>query len=180
MIELKEIQKRRKQLNLTQAQLAKIAEISQSALAKIESGKINPSYLIAKKIFDALEGLEHKGAVKAFDIMRKPFISVSGDEKIEKAVGTMRKNGISQLPVMQKGVVIGLLSESNLVERIGERNLGDRKVSDVMAEAPPIIPEGTPVGTVSELLKHNPIVLVSGGSKITGLISKTDLLKVVK
>lgn len=52
---LDEIAKRRKLLGLTQKQLAKIAGVSQSFIAKIESGKIDPSYSKAKAIFDTLE-----------------------------------------------------------------------------------------------------------------------------
>lgn len=180
MITLREIQRRRRQLNLTQAQLAKLAEISQSALAKIESGKMNPSYAIAKKIFDVLDELEQKGAMKAADIMQKPVISIGPDEKIERAIEIMREKSISQLPVMRKGIVVGLLSDVNLVGRVGEKNLSGRMISEVMGEVPPLIPENTPVKTVSELLKYSPVVLISGGPKITGIISKTDLLKMVK
>lgn len=180
MLELKEIQRRRKQLNLTQTELAKLAEISQSALAKIERASINPSYAIAKKIFSVLEELEHKGAVKASDIMKKNVIFIAANERVEKAIEIMRKHNISQLPVSQSGKVVGLLSEANLLEKIGEKNLGEKKVSELMAETPPLIPENTPVKAVSELLKYNNVVLISKKAKITGIIAKADLLKVVK
>jgi predicted transcriptional regulator len=42
-------------LGLTQGQLAKIAGVSQSFIAKIESGKIDPSYSKVKTIFDVLD-----------------------------------------------------------------------------------------------------------------------------
>ncbi|MEM3267388.1 MAG: helix-turn-helix domain-containing protein [Conexivisphaerales archaeon] len=53
MYELREISKMRKVLGLTQVQLAKMAGISQSLLAKIEAGKVDPSYTRARKIFAA-------------------------------------------------------------------------------------------------------------------------------
>ncbi|MEM2547192.1 MAG: helix-turn-helix domain-containing protein, partial [Candidatus Bathyarchaeia archaeon] len=55
---LDEIAKRRKLLGLTQKQLAKIAGVSQSFVAKVESGKIDPSYSKVKAIFDVLERME--------------------------------------------------------------------------------------------------------------------------
>jgi len=48
------IKKMRKKFGLTQAKLAKMAGVSQSLIAKIESEKIDPSYKIAKKIFTVL------------------------------------------------------------------------------------------------------------------------------
>ncbi|MCK4496763.1 MAG: helix-turn-helix domain-containing protein, partial [Candidatus Aenigmarchaeota archaeon] len=42
--EIKSIKNRRKLLGLTQKDLAKQAGVSQSFIAKMESGRINPSY----------------------------------------------------------------------------------------------------------------------------------------
>ena len=48
---LNEISKKRKILGLTQSELAKLAGVSQSLIAKLESGKIEPSYTKVKTIF---------------------------------------------------------------------------------------------------------------------------------
>ena len=48
MFELNEISRLRKQLGLTQAELAKLSGVSQSLIAKLEAGKIEPSYSKAK------------------------------------------------------------------------------------------------------------------------------------
>jgi len=57
---LDEIAKKRKMLGLTQKELARMAGVSQSSIAKIESGKIDPSYNKVKAIFDVLERMETK------------------------------------------------------------------------------------------------------------------------
>ena len=180
MIRLIGISKRRKQLNLTQAELAKQAGVSQSVVAKIEAGAINPSYEVATKIFTVLDDLEHKGSLKAGDIMAKQVIFIKADDKIESAIAAMKKNSISQIPVLRRGIVIGVFSDTSLLDHLGEPDLADRKVSEMMGDAPPMIPASTPVRTVSELLKHNSVVLVSEKARISGIISKTDLMKVVK
>jgi len=56
--QLQEIPRRRRNLNLTQKDLAVMAGVSQSMIAKIEALKVNPSYEKTKRIFDVLEELE--------------------------------------------------------------------------------------------------------------------------
>ena len=180
MIELKEIQRRRRYLNLTQSELARLSGISQSALAKIESGRMSPSYEIAKKIFDSLEQMEHREAVKASDIMTRRIITIDANEKVETAIELLKKHGISQIPVVLRRAIIGLFSEATLLERVGEKNLAHKKVSDVMGESPPQVSETTPVKSISELLRFCPIVVITKNGSPTGVIAKADLLKVVK
>jgi len=135
---------------------------------------------IARKIFDALEQLEHKEAVKAADIMTRKIIVIDCAENVERAIALLRQYGISQLPVVCKSKIVGLFSEVNLLEHIGEKNFGHKKVKDVMSETPPQIPEDTPVKTVSELLKFSPIAIVTKKGETVGVIAKADLLKVIK
>ena len=59
--ELEEIKKIRKKLELTQTELADRAGVSQSLIAKIEAGRIDPTYSKTKKIFAALSDLEKRG-----------------------------------------------------------------------------------------------------------------------
>ena len=66
---LEEVAQKRKMLNLTQKQLAKLAGVSQSLIAKLESKKIDPSYTKVKAIFDALERLETKTEVHAAKVL---------------------------------------------------------------------------------------------------------------
>ena len=62
---LDEIGRRRRLLAMSQKQLAHLAGVSQSMIAKVESKRISPSYLKTKAIFDTLEGLERKNEFKA-------------------------------------------------------------------------------------------------------------------
>jgi len=94
--ELEEIKKIRKSLGLTQTELAKQANVSQSIIAKIESGKIDPTLSKAKKIFDALSFFEKKHEIKAEEIMNRKIISIKPDEGIKDAVTKMKKYNISE------------------------------------------------------------------------------------
>ena len=55
-------------------------------------------------------------------------------------------------------------------------NSKSTKVSEIMQEAPPIVSKTTSIQVVSSLLKHYPVVVVSEGGRLVGLITKSDLL----
>jgi y4mF family transcriptional regulator len=58
------IKDRRKELNVTQPELAELAQISVNTLYKVERGQANPSLEVLEKILDTL-GLEIQIKVKA-------------------------------------------------------------------------------------------------------------------
>ena len=78
---LKTIIRRRKVLDLTQAKLAKLAGVSQSLIAKVESGKIDPSYSKVMKILETLDRIEKEEQVKAKDIMTKDVFWAKNDDR---------------------------------------------------------------------------------------------------
>ena len=173
--ELEEVKKIRKKLGLTQTELANRAGVSQSLIAKIESNRIDPTYTKTKKIFAALSDLEKKEEIKAEELMTSKIISISPSASIKEAINKMKKSQISQLPVIDDShKTIGLVSESTILDAL--LNSKGAIVKDVMQESPPIVAKTTSIQVVSSLLKHYPIVLVSEEGKLTGLITKSDLL----
>ena len=172
--ELEEVKKIRKKLGLTQTELANRAGVSQSLIAKIESGKIDPTYTKTKKIFAALSDLEKKEEIKAEQIMTTKLISIAPNESVQEAISKMKKFQISQLPVIDDNKLVGSVSESTILEALLDAK--GKIVKDVMQESPPIISKTTSIQVVSNLLKHYPMVLVSEEGKLVGLITKSDLL----
>ena len=62
--ELEEIKEIRKKFGLTQGQLAQIAGVSKSLIAKIEAGRLDPTFSKAQKIFEAIDTLGKKKELK--------------------------------------------------------------------------------------------------------------------
>ncbi|MCI0561598.1 MAG: helix-turn-helix domain-containing protein, partial [Nitrososphaera sp.] len=77
MLEVERIGRLRKQLGLTQKELADLAGVSQSLVAKIESGKIDPAYSKVMQILSALENEQNKGKKTAQQIMSLGLAYVS-------------------------------------------------------------------------------------------------------
>ncbi len=176
---LEEIKKLRKKLELTQQQLAELSGVSQSFIAKVEAGKIEPSFEKVKDISFALEQVGQKNRQKLTEVMTKKIVTCKKETKVSGIIKKMKKFNISQLPVVENSQVLGLVSESTLMEKMAEgENIAELQAQDVMQEAPPIVDHRTQSSVVSNLLKHFPVVLVSIDGKVKGLISKYDMLAV--
>lgn len=176
--ELDEIKRLRVKYNLNQKELAERAGVSQSLIAKIEAGKIEPSFSKARKIFLALGELQEKEELKAKDLMNKKVSFAEMGDKVKEIIQVMKKKGISQIPVMAMGKVCGLITEGDILSRIAEHpeKINFLKAEEVMEEVPPIVSVNAGQKTLLELLKNNQIVLVMEKGEIVGIISKSDLL----
>ncbi len=181
---LEEIKKRRVSLGFTQKELSAMCGVSQSLMAKIESGRINPSYSIVKRIFETLEALEKKGEFKAKDVMNTRLVFASPGDKVIRSVQMMKGGGFSQLPVIKNGSCVGSISEKTILDMISTggnpEEIYNKKVGSFMDESFPIVNKETSISIVAAILKQNFAVLVNDKGRNVGIITKADLLKTVK
>jgi predicted transcriptional regulator len=178
MEQLKKIRILRKKNNLTQKQLANLAGVSQSLIAKIESNRIDPTYTKVQQILLTLEQINNKEEIKAKEIMQKKIIFADEKENIKDLILVMKKKGISQIPIRCKENICGLVTEKTIIDNLLKReNLSGLKAKEIMEDAPPIIGINTNLKTLLLLLKESPVVLVAQKGQIKGIISKTDLIE---
>jgi len=172
----------RKKLGLTQKQLANISGVSQSLIAKIESGKIDPSYSNVVKIMSALQSEDSRTSSKVNEIMTKKIISISPSDKLGNAIKIMQEEDISQLPVFSKNVCIGSISDSMFVEWFSKygNQIKKMKVSEVMGDCFPTVPYDSDVEVAIHLLRFYRAVLIKKKEKITGILTKADMIKAME
>ena len=180
-LDLERIKNLRKQLNLTQKQLANLAGVSQSLIAKIESGNIDPAYSKFVALSKALEAESKRktNSLKASDIMNPSLISVSPQDKLKKVFRLMRERGISQIPVFNNNLCVGSVADKMLsewIEKYGDK-LSEIDVGAVMGEAYPTIPSDASSEVISNMLRFYRAILVINGEKSVGIITRADLLK---
>ena len=141
MYSVERIGRLRKQLGLTQKQLANLSGVSQSLIAKIESGKIDPAHSKVVQILSALESVENQEKKKAKDVMTKHIVSVAPEETVSKAIKLMRDKNISQIPVLDGHRCVGSISERILLDLVSQNaDLKSIKVKEVMNGSFPTIP----------------------------------------
>ena len=186
---LASIKKRRIILGKTQNQLAKLCGLSQSVIAKIEHGAVDPAYTTASRIFETLERLESKETsddsllnLTAKDVMTNKIISVKLTDNVAKAQQhfTDTSSNISQLPVLDEdGKSVGSLTEAQVLTLQGsDKTL----VRDVMLDPFTIVSPNTSLSTVRNILLDEPAVLVSDARSgtIGGIITKYDLINALR
>jgi predicted transcriptional regulator len=171
--EISDIKRMRRQLGITQTELANRARVSQSLVAKIESGIIDPGYSKINALFRALESMKVKNELRAVDVMTKKVIHTTSKTSIKTAAHLMRTSEISQLPVIDDGRVVGLVTDKAMLESISS---GKKYVEDVMEDSPPTVSENTSITVLINILKSYPIIPVTVKGKIGGVITKSDVL----
>ena len=179
-IDPKQLKKIRVQLGITQSQLAKAAGVSQSLIAKLESGLVDPSFSTMKSISEALRSQIRIEGKKASEVMSKPVISVQSNVTLSESVGLMKKNGVSQLPVYTSMRLTGAISENQIVQLLSTaedpRSILAKPISSFVQPSFPIVSVDTPVEALFSLFKFVPAVLVANGDKVEGIITKIDML----
>ena len=175
------ISRRRRALGLTQTQLAEKANVSQSYIAKLEGRKIEPSYSKVRAILEVLDGLERGKETKAEEIMSTEIVSLQRDDLIRRAVDIMWDTGFSQLPVMDGKRSVGSITERTIIDTMrnggAEGPMGEQPISTIMDDPFPQVGEEAPASIIAGLLRIYPAILVQKREKVTGIITKADLLK---
>lgn len=177
-----ELRKMRIKAGLTQKEVARRAKVSQSLIARIERGSIDPRLSTLRKIVKVLEeALEKEGEVMVSTVMTTPVITVFEDDDVRTAAKIMWEKGISQIPVVDsRGRVIGTVYEDSLMKLLlFERRdkILELKISEIMDEPLPVLNEDEGITKAMRLLMEGfPAVLVRRGSRVVGIITKSDII----
>ena len=176
-----ELRGRREALGLKQTELARRAGISQSMVARIEAGSVDPRVSTLNRILAILNGpAPHR--VTAADVMHIPVYFVKPEDPVSVAVEIMDRHNISQVPVIENGVPVGCISESALVNAIESQRIRKGQASlveDFMESGFPTVPPDIDIETIVRMLQHQHAILVQSGGKVEGVITKHDLIALI-
>ena len=124
--------------------------------------------------------------------MSRPVISVSPDAPIHEVLAMFRKEHIRRAPVMKTGKLVGIVSERDLLNAspssattlsVWELNYLISKVTvkDVMSRKVITVDQDTPIEEAARIMADKKIggLPVTSGGKVVGMITETDLFKVL-
>lgn len=90
---------------------------------------------ISKAFLDERRGIDE---VRVREVMSKGLTTVTPDMSPEAVAGVMIRKGISGLPVVANGKVLGIVSKDDLVGYFGDNFRGEARVRELMRDAPTI------------------------------------------
>ena len=173
----------RRDAGLSQKELADKLGVTQSWVSRVEKGVLDVSHSMMVR---ALEAIEHHRierrfigqfhGMKCVDLMTEGPIAVDPRDPASRAMKLMQDNGYSQIPVVRGNMILGMVTEQDIVKEL-HHDLGQISVQAVMStEAPPIVDESAPVVHVIPLLYTYQAVLVQNQGRLTGILARADLL----
>ena len=171
-------------------------QLSPAWLNQVERGKIpNPSYFKIKQIFDFLECVEKEKQITAEELCvpHKKFKKTSKSKSTATMefckLGTpildvhniMTKYGISQMPVLENGYCLGMITSKTVMDLTLEGNLAkiyvDKKILDHNYNT---VNVKTPLNSIRRILKHFDYALVEKEGIIHGILVRDDLINELK
>lgn len=106
------------------------------------------------------------------------LVSTQKSDSVKEAIGLMNKMSVSQIPVLEKGEVVGSLTDNKLLARIIENpTLKDAHVSDVMEASMKFVALDSTLDVLSSMVEKEKAVLVRDAANQIHIITKHDILE---
>jgi cystathionine beta-synthase len=107
----------------------------------------------------------------------RSLVAVAPDERVAAVLAKMDELGLTYIPVLEDGRSIGSLREGRVLAKVlGNRELLEAPVSDIMEASFPLVDVDASAGDVTRELQSSPVVLVEEYGRITGIITRHDVL----
>ncbi|MCX5642846.1 MAG: cystathionine beta-synthase [Candidatus Omnitrophica bacterium] len=107
-----------------------------------------------------------------------PLISVAPRDTLSRTIELMRKNNISQVPVIEKNQVKGTINEASLMKLLYDGvNFSKQQILPVMGKPLPVLDEETDVSEIYRILLSGTSGIVVTKKEVpVGFITRADLI----
>src|SRR2546427_4095888 len=108
---------------------------------------------------------------------RHPVITAEVSDGVQDVIRLMKKHGISQLPVLERTRLVGMISEVDLLNALlKDPDSLDRPVGDLVDQNYVLVPSDTPVSRLAAIFTQGKVALVQDQGTITAVVTKIDLI----
>ena len=108
-------------------------------------------------------------------------ITVGPTDVLTTAHNRLRNAGFSQLPVMDEGKLVGVVTEDTIIQFVfGKPELMNSPVSDAMQTAFIKLDKATSVNNLVSMLHVQPYAAIMDGDEFLGLITRSDVLNYLR
>jgi cystathionine beta-synthase len=106
------------------------------------------------------------------------LVALAPSDSVAAALAKMNEMGLSQIPVVEDGKSVGSLRDNHLLSKVfADRDLLEAPVSKLMDKGFPVVDVDDDFNSISRKLRTNPAVLIEEFGRITGIITRHDLLE---
>jgi CBS domain-containing protein len=125
--------------------------------------------------------------MRADATMTRDVIAVPPEMTLDSAWLTMATWRIRHLPVVQTGILVGMISDRDLLARgtrreDGSMKFGDEVLGEAMTLSPLACPATTPVAWIARQMvdrKIDAMPIIDAGDRVIGLVTSSDLLELL-
>lgn len=112
----------------------------------------------------------------AKDIMTKKVVTIGPKDKARDAIAKLVKNEVSGMPVVDaEGVVVGVLTEADLLAARANQNVESLMTARVVSVAPNASLKSIADTLLKKKIKR--VIVVDKDKKLLGVVSRRDVLK---
>lgn len=126
---------------------------------------------------------DEKLTAKSILAKRDPqeMVTIDNNKTVLEAIDTMKMLNISQIPVIQQGMVIGKLTEGDILNALLEKPaIRSAKVSSIQTSSFPFVDLNTSIDRISGLInKENSAVLVEDENGKIEIITQYDIINAI-
>jgi len=106
------------------------------------------------------------------------LVAVAPDDALRVAYARMRLHDVSQLPVLERGQLVGILDESDLL--IAAMSSFDRRVRDVMTTKVETLAPDASFDELVRVLDRGLVGVIVDGGQLFGLVTRIDLVNYLR
>jgi cystathionine beta-synthase len=130
--------------------------------------------------------IERKPMGDLRDLIGRPHderatVTVGPGDVLTTAHNRLRNAGFSQLPVMDKGELVGIVTEETVMKHVyGHPELMNEAVAEAMQTAFIRLEKETSINNLVSMLQVQPYAAIMDGDEFLGLITRADVLNYLR
>jgi cystathionine beta-synthase len=112
---------------------------------------------------------------------QRELITLEVDAPVSRAAELFKAHGISQIPVLDGGRLVGILTELDVMQQlVSSRVVGTTTVAEAMVRRVSTVSINEPAGALLQIFERGEVALVVDSDKrLLGLVTKMDLIDII-
>ena len=108
---------------------------------------------------------------------QREVISATGEDTFESVIRRMKEHGISQLPVLEGGRLVGLITESDMLSALLEQRANLKTpIAGFLNMQFALVESHNRTSILSQLFSQNRVIVVEDAGRIVGILTKIDFI----